>query len=166
MDSVSHGRGVLGDVDGRGTGEAGFTVLELMIVLATMATVIVLAIPTFKQGIKTVKDHVAQANLRTAYKVGKTAFYDQYSFDNATAAALAGQEPSLTFANGGNGITNNNKTIFVTTASGANWLAIDYSASGTYYGLAVTAGQGIGRCKTSSLATAQAWTVANCTAPS
>ena len=77
--------------------EEGFTILELVIVVAIIGLVMSIAAPTFNTARATAQEHAAQANLRTALIAANTAYVttpDQ-SFSFVTPAALAAAEPSL-----------------------------------------------------------------------
>jgi len=88
------------------TGEdAGFTLIELMVVLLILAILLAIAIPTFLGVTKSANDRAAQSNLNTALTNAKAAYQAQgQSYTNTTvtnstlfAAALATSEPSLSF---------------------------------------------------------------------
>jgi type IV pilus assembly protein PilA len=77
--------------------EEGFTILELVVVVAIIALVISMAAPTFAAARQTAQEHSAEANIRTALVAANTAYIttpDQ-SFSFVTPAALAAAEPSL-----------------------------------------------------------------------
>jgi type IV pilus assembly protein PilA len=77
--------------------EDGFTILELVVVVAIIALVMSVAAPTFNAARATAQEHAAQANIRTALVAANTAYIttpDQ-SFSFVTPAALAAAEPSL-----------------------------------------------------------------------
>ncbi len=77
--------------------EEGFTLLELVIVVAIIGLLISVAAPTFSAARATAQEHAAQANIRTALVAANTAYIttpDQ-SFSFVTPAALAAAEPSL-----------------------------------------------------------------------
>jgi type IV pilus assembly protein PilA len=88
----------------RNTGEvgedAGFTLIELMVVLLILAILLAIAIPTFLGVTKSANDRAAQSNLNTALLNAK-AQYQQNSQSYPTAAnlvtALQSAEPSLQF---------------------------------------------------------------------
>jgi len=80
-----------------GVSEDGFTLLELMVVVAIIGLIISVALPSFNAARSTAQDHTAQANLRTALVAANTAFISStdQSFDTVTPAALVADEPSL-----------------------------------------------------------------------
>ena len=67
--------------------DAGFTLIELMVVLLILAILLAIAIPTFLGVTKSANDRAAQSNLNTALLNAK-AQYQQNSQTYPTAAAL------------------------------------------------------------------------------
>ena len=81
------------------TGEdAGFTLIELMVVLLILAILLAIAIPTFLGVTKSANDRAAQSNLNSALTNVKS-YFQQNQQSYTTAATLVGslstQEPSL-----------------------------------------------------------------------
>ncbi len=91
-------------------GDAGFTLIELMVVLLIMAILLAIAIPTFLGVTKSANDRAAQSNLNTALVNAKAAYQQNgqtYAIGTASTsyatnvvATLASAEPSLTFVAG------------------------------------------------------------------
>ena len=91
---------------------AGFTLIELMVVLLILAILLAIAIPTFLGVTKSANDRSAQSNLNTALINAKSVFQaNSQSYNLATnatyttpsavmAATLAVAEPNLSFATG------------------------------------------------------------------
>jgi type IV pilus assembly protein PilA len=91
------------DALGEGTGDDGFTLIELMVVLLIMAILLAIAIPTFL-GVKGgAQDRAAQSNLETALQNAKAVYANNSGSYGLSAAAivnsLTSSEPSLTFVN-------------------------------------------------------------------
>src|ERR1019366_4715165 len=88
------------DAAGDVSEDAGFTLIELMVVLLILAILLAIAIPTFLGVTKSANDRAAQSNLNTAFVNAKAAF-QQNSQSYATSAtlvsALSTAEPSLSF---------------------------------------------------------------------
>jgi len=94
--------------------DAGFTLIELMVVLLILAILLAIAIPTFLGVTKSANDRAAQSNLNTGLTNAKSVFQNNsqsYALTstglanttaNATlfAASLKSAEPSLYFTNG------------------------------------------------------------------
>jgi type IV pilus assembly protein PilA len=130
-----------------GSGEDGFTLIELMVVLLILAILLAIAIPTFLGTNKTARDRGAQQNLNSALVDSSTVFQTNgqsfalgttaqfASFASFMATSLASNEPSLGFTTsnsaspssvsvyvsaGGNGIVLANRSV-----AGNCWYTID-----------------------------------------
>jgi type IV pilus assembly protein PilA len=96
----------------RGRGEAGFSLIELMVVVLTIAILIGIAIPTFVGARSKAQDRDAQANLRTGLTTIKAAYTDSQSYV-AAATELATAEPTLSFATGAGASSHGQREIAV-----------------------------------------------------
>jgi type IV pilus assembly protein PilA len=93
------------DGAGESGSDAGFTLIELMVVLLILAILLAIAIPTFLGVTKSANDRAAQSNLNTALTNAKAAYQAQgqsYTGTNVTnstqfASSLSSSEPSLSF---------------------------------------------------------------------
>ncbi len=92
-----------------GLGEdAGFTLIELMVVLLILAILLAIAIPTFLGVTKSANDRATQSNLNTALVNAKSYYQTQSQTYNNAASAVAGiaaAEPALGFVNASLGTT-------------------------------------------------------------
>jgi type IV pilus assembly protein PilA len=77
--------------------EEGFTLIELMVVVLIIAILLAIAIPTFLGARERANDRAAQSSLRNALTAAKTIYTDDQLYTAATATALKGVEPSLTY---------------------------------------------------------------------
>jgi type IV pilus assembly protein PilA len=87
--------------------DAGFTLIELMVVLLIMAILLAIAIPTFLGVSGSANDRAAQSNLNTALTNAKSYFQSNgQQFVNTTTnlttlvANLTSQEPSISWVTG------------------------------------------------------------------
>ena len=85
--------------------DAGFTLIELMVVLLILAILLAIAIPTFLGVTGGANDRAAQSNLNTALTTAKAAATNnnqQYTggTNDVTEALLQKNEPSITWVNG------------------------------------------------------------------
>ncbi len=130
-----------GEEVAEGETDAGFTLIELMVVLLIMAILLAIAIPTFL-GVKGgAQDKAAQSNLNTALTSAKALYANNGSYLPATAmvTTLGSQEPELTFSTGavtpGANIsvwTSSDGNVLVLVAasqSGACWAVVDNSST-------------------------------------
>jgi type IV pilus assembly protein PilA len=120
--------------------DAGFTLIELMVVLLILAILLAIAIPTFLGVTKSANDRATQSNLNTALVNAKAAFQSQgQSYLSSTvstpallATALHSAEPSLTFTTGSiPGSTNTVGTISVYVDSNGYGVILAGQAKGT-----------------------------------
>jgi type IV pilus assembly protein PilA len=89
-----------------GSADAGFTLIELMVVLLILAILLAIAIPTFLGVTGGANDRAAQSNLNTALTTAKAAetqnnqTYTNITANNATLPniSLQANEPSITFS--------------------------------------------------------------------
>jgi type IV pilus assembly protein PilA len=110
--------------------EKGFTLIELMVVVLIIAILIAIAIPTFLGARQRANNRAAQSSLRNALTAAKTIFTDNNDYSAATASALQGVEPSLTFVTTA---STGAKTVSVDAVDANTWDAAVLSASGTCY---------------------------------
>ncbi len=96
------GQGDLGSLPARHrpVTDAGFTLIELMVVLLILAILLAIAIPTFLGVTKSANDRAAQSNLNTALVNAKASFQQNsqsYTTSTALTSQLSTAEPSLSF---------------------------------------------------------------------
>jgi type IV pilus assembly protein PilA len=108
------------EFEAEGSAEAGFTLIELMVVLLILAILLAIAIPTFLGVTGSANDRAAQSNLNTALTNAKTIYqqnsqvYPLWVSPNTSeplAVSIAGYEPSLPMTN-------------ITTAAGVTSVAV------------------------------------------
>ncbi len=77
--------------------EDGFTLVELMVVVLTIAILIALALPTYAGARTRVEDRATQSNIRNAINIANTVYTDKADFFPANNTKLATEEVSLSF---------------------------------------------------------------------
>jgi type IV pilus assembly protein PilA len=92
------------EFEAEGSAEAGFTLIELMVVLLILAILLAIAIPTFLGVTGSANDRAAQSNLNTALTNAKVVYQQNNQAYPTTAAVLAqgitSNEPSLPMITG------------------------------------------------------------------
>jgi type IV pilus assembly protein PilA len=87
------------EFEAEGSAEAGFTLIELMVVLLILAILLAIAIPTFLGVTGSANDRAAQSNLNTAVTNAKSIYEQNNQIYPTTAGAVAAtiqsNEPSL-----------------------------------------------------------------------
>jgi type IV pilus assembly protein PilA len=110
--------------------EAGFTLIELMVVLLIMAILLAIAIPTFL-GVKGgAQDRAAQSNLTNALISAKAVYTQSASYPAVAnlVATLSTQEPELSFvATGAVTATASNQIGIAVSSDGQQLLLVGYS---------------------------------------
>jgi type IV pilus assembly protein PilA len=113
--------------------EAGFTLIELMVVLLIMAILLAIAIPTFL-GVKSgAYDRSTQSNLTNALTSAKAGYASGGSYATAASAevsTLTSAEPNLNFTTGVATLGGNSVSVAV-SADGQELMLVGYSQSGT-----------------------------------
>jgi type IV pilus assembly protein PilA len=131
-------------IDGNESSEdAGFTLIELMVVLLILAILLAIAIPTFLGVTKSANDRAAQSNLNTALVNAKSVFQQNSQSYNLTTnatyttpaavmvATLASAEPNLSFATGTVTSGAAPAQVSVAIASDGNGIILAEQAKGT-----------------------------------
>jgi type IV pilus assembly protein PilA len=96
------------EIEGEEAAEAGFTLIELMVVLLIIAILLAIAIPTFLGVTSTASDRAAQSNLTNALTEAKALYEvnDAYADANGNAyttnAQFESQAPEFQWNAGGN----------------------------------------------------------------
>jgi type IV pilus assembly protein PilA len=113
--------------------EAGFTLIEMMVVVLVIGVMIAIALTTFLGARKRAEDRAIQTNMRSGLAAALAYYAEAQDWDGFDAVQAATEEPRLAWVDPGPPVSG--QTAIVVHA-GQQLLLVGQSGSGTYFCLA------------------------------
>ena len=136
------------------SGDDGFTLIELMVVVLVIAILLAIAVPTFLGARERSQDRAAQSSLRNALTAAKVSFVDTGDYRNANETNLKAIEPSIEFIAGTTDSDDEDKVSVAILAGDEQWSAAAMSESETCWWITDQADSATGGVKYGSTTTA------------
>lgn len=114
-------------------GEAGFTLVEMMVVILVIGVLIAIALPTFLGARKRAQDRAVQTNMRSGLAAALAYYTEAQDWSGFDAVRATTEEPRIDWVDPGPPA--NGETAIVVHA-GQQLLLVGQSSSGTYFCLA------------------------------
>ena len=116
--------------------EAGFTLIEMMVVVLVIGLMIAIALPTFLGARKRAQDRAMQTNMRSGLAAALAYYTEAQDWDGFDAVQATTEEPRIDWVDTGPPVSG--ETAIVVHA-GQQLLLVGQSGSGTYFCLAQVA---------------------------
>ncbi len=132
--------------------EAGFTLIEVMVVVMIIGILLAIGIPTFMGARSRAQDRSAESSLRIAQTTAMVVYTDTSDFSTVTVTSLRAAEPGFTWLSSNSKSTNDMRISVASNKAGTEWAAAALSDSGTCFYIRVreTAATLYGKSSTSS----------------
>jgi type IV pilus assembly protein PilA len=121
------------EIEQRGRGESGFTLVELMVVVLIIGILIAIVLGTYLGARERASDRAIQANLRTGLAVAISFYDEDTTYTGLDAVQATKEEPTIQWVAG---VVPASNQIDIEVAAGDNLLMVGQSASGRFFCIA------------------------------
>ncbi|MEM9466390.1 MAG: prepilin-type N-terminal cleavage/methylation domain-containing protein [Actinomycetota bacterium] len=113
--------------------DAGFTLIEVMVVILVIGVLLAVGIPTYRGARARAQDSSAQSSLHNGFVAASIVFVDELDFLEADSAGMAASEPGLAYVDSPAPSSDDAELSVASIGGGATWGAAVRSDSGTCF---------------------------------
>lgn len=111
-------------------GDAGFTLIEVMVVVLVIGILLAVGVPTYLGARERAQDQSARATLRSAQTTAAVIYVDNGTFRDASVRNLRTAEPGFTWRGTNSASRDQDEISVAATRDGAEWGGATMSDSG------------------------------------
>ncbi len=116
--------------DTRATGDRGFTLIEVMVVVLVIGILLAVGVPTYLGARERAQDQAARSTLRTAQTTAAVVYVDNGTYRDANVRNLREAEPGFTWRGSNSASRDQDEVSVAATRDGSEWGAAVRSDSG------------------------------------
>lgn len=117
-------------VGDRATGDRGFTLIEVMVVVLIIGILLAIGVPTYLGARERAQDQSARSTLRTAQTTAAVVYVDNGTYRDANVRNLRDAEPGFTWRGSNSASRDQDEISVAATRDGSEWGAATLSDSG------------------------------------
>lgn len=114
----------------RATGDRGFTLIEVMVVVLVIGILLAVGVPTYLGARERAQDQSARSTLRTAQTTAAVVYVDNGTYRDANVGNLRDAEPGYTWRGSNSASRDQDEISVAATRDGSEWGAATLSDSG------------------------------------